>query len=76
MNIGKVRFSIYFEKRDAWIGVYWNRLKRGFADSPVRCHEYSIYICLLPFFSIRITWIYGYKMIGGQKVELENLEKM
>ena len=38
--------TCYFEKRDVWVGVYWNTKHVGF-DKLL-----SIYVCLLPCFPI------------------------
>lgn len=40
----------YFEPRDIWLGVYWDR-KPKTADPRLRW--WDIYICLIPCFPIR-----------------------
>ena len=36
----------YPDRRDAWIGVYWDRSPRAL----------FVYICIVPCFPIRLTW--------------------
>lgn len=40
----------YWEPRDVWLGVYWNRERRG------RMWRTDVYVCLVPCFPIRMTW--------------------
>ena len=61
------KLALKFEKRDAWVGVYWNRSALfNFEDktSDVKIPAMlidsdltEIYICLLPFLPIKISWI-------------------
>lgn len=37
--------QIIFEPRDAWIGVYWNRIGNAM----------DVYICLLPFLPLHFS---------------------
>ncbi len=68
-----MRIRIYFEPRDLWVGVYWNVERTSFDNSRVRCREWSVYICLLPCFPIRLRWLHGYKMDdAGNEIPLEN----
>lgn len=41
--------SFYFEPRDLWIGIYWNKEKR----IP---YDLDVYICIVPCLPIRLTW--------------------
>ncbi len=47
----KLSVSVLFEKRDAWIGLYWTKTKS---------EEWFFYICLIPFFPIRIHKMKSY----------------
>ena len=38
-----MKITIYFEPRDAWVGLYWNTIG----------NDLFIYVCLVPFFPIR-----------------------
>lgn len=40
----------YWEPRDIWVGVYWNHERRS------RMYRFDVYVCLVPFFPIRLTW--------------------
>lgn len=42
-----VKVKIYFEPRDLWIGVYWDR------KGSILTH---VYVCLVPCLPIRFTW--------------------
>lgn len=44
--------KIRFEKRDCWIGLYWNKVSFGESGS----YEVFFYLCLIP--CIVITWTY------------------
>jgi len=47
----KLSVSLVFEKRDAWVGLYWTK--------PAE-QERFWYICLIPFFPIRIHLMRAY----------------
>ena len=42
----KVKIKIKFEKRDCWMGVFWNQTWA----------ENKLYVCLIPCFPIIFTW--------------------
>ena len=46
-----MKISIKFNRRDAWMGVYW-KSTAIYQDKPI----HDIYICLIPFFPIRIKY--------------------
>ena len=46
---GRRRWSFRFERRDLWIGIYWDRLAPYMLD---------IYICPLPTLAVRLRLIY------------------
>lgn len=37
-----IKYSLYFEPRDLWIGVYWDKEEHPFEDI------LNIYICVIP----------------------------
>lgn len=51
-NKWKIRAK--FEKRDAWLGVFWDVCDTGYYWG-VNIRRLSIYICVIPFFPIVIT---------------------
>lgn len=67
--------KIYFEPRDVWVGVYWNVVKQDFLSFPgsrARAKEFSVYVCLIPFFPIRFRWLRGYTVAeDGSWVRIE-----
>jgi hypothetical protein len=46
-------FRIYFEPRDIWIGLYWDR-----ATMMGPYYQLRVYLCLLPCWPIRIALNY------------------
>lgn len=53
-EIGGVQVWPHFDKRDIWIGAYWNVEDSGDPNDAIK--EYSVYICLIPCFPIRLLW--------------------
>lgn len=54
-----MKISCYFEPRDLWIGVYWDRraTEPVYRCPCVMCHKKTclhVYICLLPTLVIRV----------------------
>ena len=53
--ISRFNFRWYFEKRDAWIGVFWDKHNwgnnKGFAYK-----ELLVYICIIPFFPMKFSF--------------------
>jgi hypothetical protein len=51
---GDVNFGVKFEKRDCWIGLYWNHAWS--VESTYQVLE--LYLCIIPFFPLYcfITW--------------------
>lgn len=46
------KISMYFEPRDIWIGVYWNK-----TESLTALVDFLyVYICIIPCFPIRLVW--------------------
>jgi hypothetical protein len=48
---GPFFFSIQFEPRDAWVGMYW---KRGAEYEPEE-DAWTFYVCLAPFFPLIVS---------------------
>lgn len=48
-----MKITAYFEKRDIWIGVYWDKQKNTFLDKPEHC---AVWICIIPCLPIKISW--------------------
>lgn len=42
----RLRWSIYFEPRDCWMGLFWDRRADGL----------YVYVCLIPCVPLRIVW--------------------
>lgn len=40
-----MKVKIYFEPRDAWVGVFWDRRP-----------NLTVWICVIPFVPIRLTF--------------------
>lgn len=56
-----MNFSIKFEPRDAWVGLFWdvkNEDKKikdpnyGFTVGTMKCRNLYIYLCVIPFLPI------------------------
>lgn len=45
----KIKF--YFEPRDLWVGLYWDRIPK---EGPKDIQTIAFYICLLPTLVIKI----------------------
>ncbi len=68
---------ILFKPQDLWVGVFWNVTKHQYVmptgNPAVRivAKEFSVYMCLLPCFPIRVRWIRGYKVTeAGELVRI------
>lgn len=51
---------ILFEKRNAWVGVYWAKVvppPDPYDPQYQQPATWQVYVCLLPFFPILIEWI-------------------
>jgi hypothetical protein len=46
----------YWKPCDAWIGAYWSRELTQVAKHE-RSEIFTLYICLVPCFPIRLTWV-------------------
>lgn len=68
MKIGhcfKARFE--FQKRDLWIGLYWEiRMKR--TQWPDYRREYNFWICFIPMLPLHISW----RILDTESEELNN----
>ena len=52
--------SLYFEKRDLWVGVYWDRKIIDVNDVACSHLALNIYICLLPTIVIHLQRLTPY----------------
>lgn len=52
--------KVYFERRDVWVGVYWDYSVLGRANDcwpdEYGARKLMIYICLIPFLPIRFRF--------------------
>ena len=54
------KVALKFEKRDAWIGVYWNRSPLFMFEGGsmyIEADLTEVYVCLVPFLPLKISWI-------------------
>lgn len=52
-----MKWRLFFEPRDLWLGVYWTRdaAEYAFDGSPFR-YEWRVYLCLVPMLPLLVTW--------------------
>lgn len=56
-NLDPIRLlavQLLFERRDAWIGVYWNVVPIEGVNEYIQSEYIHVYICLLPFLPLYI----------------------
>lgn len=44
----------YWEPRDVWIGVFWDR---GWVPGEIARRRTNVYVCFVPCFPIRLVWV-------------------
>lgn len=49
--------TVKFEKRDVWIGAYWNFSK----SVESRYRRLIIYVCIIPMLPLRLEWAWGFR---------------
>ena len=57
--LGPKRFKVYFDRHDAWIGIYWKLVSYPKVVPSGVVWSYSeylqVYLCIIPFFPIRFS---------------------
>jgi uncharacterized membrane protein YjjP (DUF1212 family) len=52
----RLSVRLLFEKRDAWFGVYWTRVRADDLNDGRSWHVLHVYVCVVPFVPLLLTY--------------------